>query len=134
MSSTHKYTITFLAFINSWGYWKYFGKIYKNRCWESYIKFVHLARIYVEIDAVRVLPTKWFWSENNINGLRFWITWIQLSNVKYINKQDIYMILVSMHKPILQGEKGPNQNKKFGNSLRNWNLMVKVINMKNYNK
>ena len=55
-----------------------------------------------------------------------------MSNVESINKHDIYRIHVSMHRPILQGENGPNPNQKAGNSLSNWNPMVKVIKVENY--
>ena len=42
-----------------------------------------------------------------------------MSNISTNMTSRFYMILVLMHKPILQGEKGPNQNQKVGNSLRN---------------
>jgi hypothetical protein len=43
---------------------------------------------------------------------------IQHFDAGFVNKQDIYRILVPMHELILQGKKGPNQNQKVGNFLK----------------
>jgi hypothetical protein len=47
-----------------------------------------------------------------LGGFRYWIMRTQHSSVEFINLQDIYMIFIPMHELILQGEKGPNPNKK----------------------